>query len=100
VSSPPRPQPRAPRWLPPAFWRVAALTAALAAVVMLSTHRNVLLTAAGLLAAGTAVAAQAEARFRARHGRSSDFADILSVALALATVLTCVLALAAARYPR
>jgi hypothetical protein len=99
MSSPPRPQPQAPLRLPPAFWHVTALTAALAAVVMLSTHRNAQFTAAGLLAVGTAIAAQAEARFRARHGRSCDLADILTVALALATVLTCILALAAVRQP-
>ncbi len=54
MSSPPRPQPQAPPRLPPSFWHVTALIAALAAVVMLGTHRNALLTAAGLLAAGTA----------------------------------------------
>jgi hypothetical protein len=62
VSSPPRPQPQAPLRLPPSFWHVTALTAALAAVVMLSTHRNAQLTAAGLVAADAALAAQAEAR--------------------------------------
>ena len=54
MSNPPRPQPQAPPRLPPSFWHVTALIAALAAVVMLSTYRNALLTAAGLLAAGTA----------------------------------------------
>jgi len=57
MSSAPRPQPHAPLRLPPAFWRVTALIAALAAVVMLSIHDNAALVAAGLLAAGTAVAA-------------------------------------------
>jgi hypothetical protein len=99
MSSSPRPQPRAPPRLPPPFWHVTALVAAMAAVVMLSIHGNAALIAAGLLAAGTAIAAQAEARFRARHGRSSDLADLLTVVLALATVLTCILALAAARQP-
>jgi len=70
MSSPPRPQPQAPLRLPPAFWHVTTIIAALAAVVMLSTHRNAQFTAAGLVAAGTALAAQAEARFRARHGQS------------------------------
>jgi hypothetical protein len=78
---------------------VTAIIAALTAVVMLSTHRNAQFTAAGLVATGTAIAAQAEARFRARHGRSSELADVLTVALALATVLTCILALAAVRQP-
>ncbi len=100
MSSPPHPQPQAPPRLPPPFWHVTALIAAVAAVVMLSMHSNAMLTAAGLLAAGTAIAALAEARFRARHGRSSELADLLTVALALATVLTCILALAAASQPR
>jgi hypothetical protein len=100
MSSTPRPQPDAPPRLPPPFWHVTALIAALASVVMLSIHGNAALIAAGLLAAGTAVAAQAEARFRARHGRSSDLADLLTMVLALATVLTCILALAAAGHPR
>jgi hypothetical protein len=99
MSSPPRPQPPAPLRLPPAFWHVTALTAALAAVVMLSIQRSALLTATGLLAAGTAITAQAEARFRARHGHSSELADVLTTALALATVLTCILSLAAANQP-
>ena len=100
MSSQPRPTPQTPPRLPAPFWHVTALIAALAAVVMLSTHRNVQFTAAGLLAAGTAIAAQAEARFRARHGRSSELADLLTVALALAAVLTCIFALAAADHLR
>jgi hypothetical protein len=67
---------------------------------MLSMHSNAELTAAGLLAAGTAIAAQAEARFRARHSRSSDLADILAIAFALATAFTCLLSLAAGSQPR
>jgi hypothetical protein len=47
-----------------------------------------------------AIAAQAEARFRARHGRSSELTNLLTVALALSTVLTCILALAATDYLR
>ena len=100
MSSPPRPQPQAPLRLPPAFWHVTALIAGLAAVVMLSRHRDAQLTAAGLLAADTSITAQAEARFRARRGRSSELASILTAALALVTVLTCNLALAAAVQPR
>lgn len=96
MSSLPRPQLQAPPRLPPPFWHVTARIAALAAAVTLSMHGNALLTAAGLLAAGTAIAAQAEARFRARHGQSSELADLLTVVLALATVLTCILALGAA----
>jgi len=100
MSSAPRPQPPAPPRLPPAFWHVTALIAAPVSVVMLAIHGNAALVAAGLLAAGTAVAAQAEAPFRARHGRSSDLADLLTLVLALATVLTCILALAAVGHPR
>ena len=100
MSSPPHPQPQALPRLPPFFWRVVALIAALAAVVLLSMHGNVTLNAAAVLAAGTAIAAQAEARFRARNGQSSDLANILAMALALATVLTGILALAAANRPR
>jgi|SRR5579863_228734 len=100
MSSPPRRQSQVPPRLPPLFWHVTAAIAALAAAVMLSRHSNALLTAAGLLAAGTAIAAEAEARFRAYRGQSSELAGILTVALALATVLTCILALAAASQPR
>lgn len=100
MSDPPLPPPQAPLRLPPFFWHVTALTAALAAVVLLSMHGDVMLNAAAVLAAGTAIAAQAEARFRTRHGQSSDLANILAAALALATVLTCILALAAANRPR
>jgi hypothetical protein len=99
VNGPPHPQPQAPPRLPPSFWYVVALIAALAAVVMLSMHSNALLTSAGLLAAGTASAAQAEARFRARHGQSSELAELLTMAFALATVLSCILALAASQAP-
>jgi hypothetical protein len=94
MSSRPRPQRQAPLRLPPAFWHMTALIAALAAAVMLSLQGNALLTVAGLLAAGTAITAQAEARFRARHGHPSELADVLTTALALATVLTCILSLA------
>ena len=96
MSSPPRPQFQAPPRLPSRFWHVTARIAALAAAFMLGMHGNALLTAAGLLAAGTAIAARAEARFRARHGQSSELAGLLTVVLALATVLTCILALGAA----
>jgi hypothetical protein len=47
-----------------------------------------------MLAAGAALAAHAEAHFRARHGRPSDLADILAAALAFAAVLMCLLGLA------
>ena len=77
-----RPRGQAPPPLPPAFWQVAALIAAVAAVVMFSMHSNAMLTAAGLLAAGTAIAAQGEARFRSRPGRSSELADLLTTAFA------------------
>jgi uncharacterized membrane protein YfcA len=100
VSDPLRPPLQAPLRLAPFFWRVTALIAARAAVVLLSMHGDVTLNAAAVLAAGTAIAAQAEARFRARRGQSSDLANILVMALALATVLTCILALAAANRPR
>jgi hypothetical protein len=100
MSSPPRPPPQTPPRLPAPFWHLTALIVALAAVIMLSTHRNAQFTAAGLLAAAAAIAAQAEARFRARHGRSSELTDLLTTALALATVLTCIRALAAAHHLR
>ena len=100
MSSPLRPEPQAPPRLPAPFWHVTALIATLAAIVMLSMHCNAQLTAAGLLAVGMAITAEAEARFRARRGRSTELADILTIALALATVLTCILALAAAVQPR
>ena len=95
MNGPPHPQPQAPPRLSPSFWCVVALIAALASVVMLSRHTNALLTAAGLLASGTAIAARAEASFRGRHGQSSELADLLTMALALATVLSWILALAA-----
>jgi hypothetical protein len=94
VSGPPHPQPQAPPRLASSPWHGVALFATLAGVVMLSMHSNVLLTAAGLLAFGTATAAHAEALFRACHGQSSDLADLLTIAFALATVLSCILALA------
>jgi hypothetical protein len=100
VSGPPHPQPQAPPRPPPSFWHGVARIATLAGVVMLRMHSNTLLTAAALLAFGTATAAQTEARFRARHGQSSDLADLLTMAFALATVLSCILALAATNRPR
>ena len=48
MSSQPRPTPQTPPRLPAPFWHVTAHIAALAAVVMLSTHRNIQFTAAGL----------------------------------------------------
>jgi hypothetical protein len=46
-------------------------------------HRNAEFAAAGLLAAGAAIVARAEARFRARHGRPSDLAGVLAAAAAI-----------------
>jgi hypothetical protein len=63
--------------------------------VTLALHRNADFIAAGVLAAGTAIIAHAEARFRAHHGKPSDLADVLAPALAMAAVLVYVLAFAA-----
>ena len=60
----------------------------------LGLHRNAGFAAAGLLAAGAAIAAQAEAYFRARHGESSNLAGVLAASLALAAILMCLLGLA------
>lgn len=60
---------------------------------MFTIDDTVLPTAAGLLAAGTAIAARAEARFRARRGQPSGLAGLLTVVVALSTILTCILAL-------
>ena len=100
MSSPVRPRRQASPTAAPPFWHMTARTAAVAAVVMLSLHSTAMLTAAGVLAAGTAIAAEAEARFRSRYGRSSELADLITMALALAAVLTCILALAAASQSR
>lgn len=81
--------------LPARIWRAAARISAWAAVVMLGLHRNAGFVAAGLLAAGAAVAAQAEAHFRARRGRASDLGGVIAAAMALAAILVCLLGLAA-----
>lgn len=94
---------RPPAAFPPLhrrFWRVAGVIAAEAAIVLLGLHHNAQFVAAGLLAAGTAIAALAEARFRVRRGRPSDLADVLAGALALATILMCLLAVGASHRPR
>jgi hypothetical protein len=65
MSSPPRQQPPGAPRLPAPLWHVTALIAASAAVVMLSLHRNAQLITAGLLAVGTAIAAEAAASLRA-----------------------------------
>ena len=85
----------APAGLSTRFWRSAARIAARAAIVTLGLHRNAGFAAAGLLAAGAAIAAQAEAYSRARHGESSNLAGVLAAALALAAILMCLLGLAA-----
>jgi ABC-type phosphate transport system permease subunit len=79
---------------------VAAVIAGEAAIVLLTLHHNAQFVAAGLLAAGTAIAALAEARYRACRSKPSDLADGLTWALALATCLMCLLALAAGHRPR
>ncbi len=81
-------------------WRVAAVVAAEAAVVLRILHHSAQFVAAGVLAGGTAIAAAAEARFRVGSGRSSDLANVLAGALALATILMCLLGLAAGHRPR
>jgi hypothetical protein len=99
VSNWPRPPPAAPPGLPGWFWRVVAGAAAVLAILTLTLHANTQFVAAGLLAAGTAVAAQAEARFRGRWGRSSDVGGVLAAGLTLATALMYLLALAASTRP-
>ena len=95
MSTPPRLLPETPSGPPARFWRAAARIATRAAIVTLGTHRNAAFVVAGLLAAGTAIAAHAEAHFRARHGRPSDLGGVVAAALALAFILTCLLGLAA-----
>jgi hypothetical protein len=95
MSNSPRPPRQAPAGLPAQFWRAASRIAAQAAIMTLGPHRNAEFVAAGLLAAGTAIAAQAEASFRTRRGQSSDLADVLAAALAMAAILMGLLALAA-----
>jgi hypothetical protein len=99
VSNEPRLPPRAPGPLPARFWQTTARIAAGGAVVALALHPDAALVSAGLLAAATAIAAHAEACFRARRGQPSDLADVLATGLALATVLMCLLGLAAASRP-
>jgi ABC-type phosphate transport system permease subunit len=91
--------PAAPPPLPTRLWRAMAAIAGETAVVLLTLHHNAQFVAAGLLATGTAITALAETGFRARWGRPSDLADVLAAALALATVLMCLLALAASHRP-
>ena len=83
-----------PTWLPTRFWRAVARLAAQLAIVMLSAHGNAELVAAGMLAAGTAITAHAEARFRVLRGQPSDVAGVLAGALTLATILMWLLSLA------
>lgn len=96
MSNPPT-LPSAVRPPPPPIWvwQATAVIAAETAIVLLTLHHNAQFVAAGLLAAGTPRTALAETRFRARQGRPSDLADVLTGALALAAVLMCLLALAA-----
>lgn len=100
MSNSPRLPPEAPAGPPARFWQAAARIASRVAVVLLAWHGNAQFAAAGLLAAGTAIAAQAEARRRARHGQSSDLAEVVVPALAVAAILMCLLGLAAGSRPR
>ena len=100
MSSPPRQPPEAPAGPPARIWQAAARTAARAAVVMLARHGNAQFVAAGLLAAAAAIAAHAEAQLRARRGRSSDLAEVVVPALAVAAILVFLLGLAASSRPR
>jgi hypothetical protein len=85
MSTPPRTPPQAPPGLPARFWRAARI-AARAAIVMPGPHRNAEFAAGRLLAAGAAIVAQAEARFRARRGRPSDLAGVLAAAILIGLV--------------
>jgi hypothetical protein len=100
VSDPPRLPIASSPWLPVRFWRRVAYVAVRFAVVTLSVHRNAEFVAAGLLGAGTAIAAYTAARVRASRGQPSDLADVLTGALALATILMSVLSLAPGTQPR
>lgn len=85
--------------LPTRWWRATAVIAGETAIVLVTLHSSAQFVAAGLLAAGTTITALAETRVRARWGRPSGLADVLTGALALATVLMCLLALAASQRP-
>ena len=86
MSSSPR-LPEVPAGPPARFWQAAARIAAGAAIVTLARHSNAQFVAAGLLAAATAIAAQAEAQLHARRARSSDLAEVVIPALAVAAIL-------------
>lgn len=100
MSNSPRLPPEAPAGPPARFWQAAARIAARVAVVLLAWHGNAQFVAAGLLAAAAALAAHAEARRRARRGRSSDLAEVVVPALAVAAISMCLLGLAAGSQAR
>jgi hypothetical protein len=68
-------------------WYATAGTAALAAIVMLALHTDGEIIAAGLLAAGAAGTALAEARVRSRRPDTTDLASLVLAVLTLATAL-------------
>jgi hypothetical protein len=72
---------------PTQSWYATAGAATLAALMLLAWHANSLIIAAGLLAAGAAATALAEARVRSRWGRSTDIAPTIAAILILATPL-------------
>jgi hypothetical protein len=72
---------------PTRSWYVTAGAAALAAFMLLAWHANSLFIAAGLLAAGAAATALAEARVRSRRGGSTGIAPTIAAALIIATPL-------------
>lgn len=61
---------------------MVADVAARTAIVVLREHPNADFIVGALLTAGIAIAAQAEAHYRARCGQRSDLADVLATALA------------------
>jgi hypothetical protein len=80
--------------------QAAARIAAGAAIVTLARRSNAQFVAAGLLAAATAIAAQAEAHLHACRGGSSDLAEVVIPALAVAAILVFLLGLAVGSRPR
>jgi hypothetical protein len=81
-------------WPPPPFWEGVTAVAALAAIGIPEIGPGVQFVLAGLLAGGAAGAAWCEALLR-RRGRSSDIGGLITTVLAVSSVMTCVLGVAA-----
>ena len=80
---------------PPApFWEGVTAVAALAAIGIPEIRPGVQFALAGLLAADAAGTAWAEALLR-RRGRSSDIGGLITTVLAVSSVMTCILGVAA-----